>query len=378
MSLRSVNDALEQLEQLYMMRLLHQTLRDRLEQAQAAVNADTPPPPRLLMEIFRLPQQLEEMMLMRAITLSLNQVQPSSAPPPISASDAEHLERITLTCDIVKRLQRKDYRECPICQEEFATMTGSTAARLPCDHIFCVNCIRQWLDSSRTCPVCRLEVVEVENQYHGAVMKRELSLLAVTPPPTPPPRAQHVSKSHPIVCLKSKDDDDEASDIQPQPKLSSQDISSYSTSLVSPAPAPPTRPQQSSAIARSPYRQQSVGGASSNTAASSGNNSDSDGDEGVLPSVEQQALLDEILRRRDAQQQRTSIRTTDVPLTSVRQESRRTSGTIPTSSTVLTVGRPRPAQRTSTSGTVAVQPSRPSVGVRGVLNRSGSNGRVRQ
>lgn len=44
---------------------------------------------------------------------------------------------------------------CPICQEPAAT-----AVKLDCNHVFCDECITEWLerDKDKTCPMCRSSV----------------------------------------------------------------------------------------------------------------------------------------------------------------------------------------------------------------------------
>ena len=43
---------------------------------------------------------------------------------------------------------------CPICLEKFE---GDSEALL-CGHVFHVQCLRRWLHTSPTCPICRLSV----------------------------------------------------------------------------------------------------------------------------------------------------------------------------------------------------------------------------
>jgi hypothetical protein len=42
---------------------------------------------------------------------------------------------------------------CPICSDDFAV--GSDVLQLPCGHIFHEDCAIPWLDTKKTCPICR-------------------------------------------------------------------------------------------------------------------------------------------------------------------------------------------------------------------------------
>jgi len=42
---------------------------------------------------------------------------------------------------------------CTICMQEFAD--GDSVRGLPCNHQFHQLCIDQWLNSNKTCPVCK-------------------------------------------------------------------------------------------------------------------------------------------------------------------------------------------------------------------------------
>ena len=74
---------------------------------------------------------------------------------------------------------RDELSHCPICLEDFEV--GDTVCMLPCNHAYRLVCILRWLETSRTCPVCRLELGE--GSHHRAVENRS----QIPPPPPPPP-----------------------------------------------------------------------------------------------------------------------------------------------------------------------------------------------
>eukprot|EP01024_Parvocaulis_polyphysoides_P057701 TRINITY_DN61561_c0_g1_i1.p1 TRINITY_DN61561_c0_g1~~TRINITY_DN61561_c0_g1_i1.p1 ORF type:complete len:200 (+),score=0.73 TRINITY_DN61561_c0_g1_i1:1-600(+) len=47
--------------------------------------------------------------------------------------------------------------QCPICQERLS-QTNMFPIKLECGHIFCEDCIMEWLERDRTCPMCRSNI----------------------------------------------------------------------------------------------------------------------------------------------------------------------------------------------------------------------------
>ena len=60
---------------------------------------------------------------------------------------------------------------CPVCME-----TLDHPVRLECKHVFCEECISQWLETESTCPICRSAVEKGEEWIHsnGSLMSRFL------------------------------------------------------------------------------------------------------------------------------------------------------------------------------------------------------------
>lgn len=67
-----------------------------------------------------------------------------------------YYERYILSTEDFNQLNRidKDY-DCNICMEE-----KKNGILLNCNHIFCEDCLREWLTKNKkTCPTCRKEVL---------------------------------------------------------------------------------------------------------------------------------------------------------------------------------------------------------------------------
>ncbi|CAL9159360.1 unnamed protein product [Musa hybrid cultivar] len=47
-------------------------------------------------------------------------------------------------------------RECSVCLENMGR--GEKVCRMPCSHVFHATCLRQWLQLSRLCPLCRFSL----------------------------------------------------------------------------------------------------------------------------------------------------------------------------------------------------------------------------
>ncbi|KAK7321031.1 hypothetical protein VNO77_31133 [Canavalia gladiata] len=59
-------------------------------------------------------------------------------------------------------IEKLSHSHCPICMEEFKV--GDRACRLPCNHTYRSECIIRWLNNNKTCPVCRLQLNDWEDQ----------------------------------------------------------------------------------------------------------------------------------------------------------------------------------------------------------------------
>lgn len=55
---------------------------------------------------------------------------------------------------IISQTHLNKHTSCPVCLEDF--VEGITEVRaLPCEHFFHDECLKSWLNQSKTCPLCR-------------------------------------------------------------------------------------------------------------------------------------------------------------------------------------------------------------------------------
>lgn len=72
--------------------------------------------------------------------------------------DRNNLSKLTRGAFKKRPTRSGEEEKCTICLVEFED--GETVNQLPCQHIFHVNCIENWLLRTATCPVCK-KVIEV-------------------------------------------------------------------------------------------------------------------------------------------------------------------------------------------------------------------------
>merc|ERR1719277_2434427 len=97
------------------------------------------------------------------------QAQPdrSAGPPPTAAATLRSLPRIKVTAyDIAAN----EGTECSICLDEL--VAGEPALRIPCGHLFHEECVKDWLNKSNECPVCRFELPTDDAEYEKGRRQR--------------------------------------------------------------------------------------------------------------------------------------------------------------------------------------------------------------
>eukprot|EP00668_Euglena_longa_P017143 GGOE01021491.1.p1 GENE.GGOE01021491.1~~GGOE01021491.1.p1 ORF type:complete len:342 (+),score=90.14 GGOE01021491.1:22-1026(+) len=79
---------------------------------------------------------------------------------PAAEQDIRNLPVFMVTQELLaNEAVSKEMKTCPICCDPFAE--GLRVMRLPCRHLFCEECLRPWLEKSRTCPLCREEIANI-------------------------------------------------------------------------------------------------------------------------------------------------------------------------------------------------------------------------
>lgn len=86
--------------------------------------------------------------------------QQSTARPAASKLVRASLPRVKVTpYDIASN----ESPECSICLDELTI--GQPAIRIPCGHLYHEDCVKEWLEKSNECPVCRFELPTDDAEY---------------------------------------------------------------------------------------------------------------------------------------------------------------------------------------------------------------------
>ncbi|KAK7386430.1 hypothetical protein VNO78_26654 [Psophocarpus tetragonolobus] len=105
----------------------------------------------------------------RPLIFLMRNSNPSVAPPPIRGLSVEtimeQMESETFACD--DKEDPEEGEKCPICLEEFGD--GDEIGKLHlCAHKFHADCIKQWLEESNVCPVCKRKALNTNNVQNEA------------------------------------------------------------------------------------------------------------------------------------------------------------------------------------------------------------------
>mmetsp|Transcript_41620 Transcript_41620/g.75494 ORF Transcript_41620/g.75494 Transcript_41620/m.75494 type:complete len:492 (-) Transcript_41620:105-1580(-) len=86
--------------------------------------------------------------------------QERAAHPPACELVRDALPRVVVTKeDLIDSTNSK----CSVCLEDY--QAGAHATRMLCGHLFCTSCIRDWLRTANSCPVCRFELRTNDDDY---------------------------------------------------------------------------------------------------------------------------------------------------------------------------------------------------------------------
>jgi len=82
--------------------------------------------------------------------------------------------------DTVKRISRLN-KECSICLSSI----NKPACETDCGHVFHIVCLKEWLSSNHTCPLCRTEIEKPETLLQmiiTSLMSDNVHLILMTNP----------------------------------------------------------------------------------------------------------------------------------------------------------------------------------------------------
>ncbi|KAL0486933.1 hypothetical protein AKO1_012139 [Acrasis kona] len=95
------------------------------------------------------------------------------------------------------REELRNQDTCSICYEKMSGRRGSTPKKIKCGHMYHLICIKQWMQQSNTCPVCREPLIakpenvhDVEDDEHlggedgGQVVRRRMRPPSISAPST--------------------------------------------------------------------------------------------------------------------------------------------------------------------------------------------------
>lgn len=93
---------------------------------------------------------------------------------------------------------------CLVCREDMdgsasAAVAGTGSKKLPCGHVFHLDCLRMWLQHQQACPLCRADipvapVAGAAVPADNAAQPAALGANAVVPPEAPLPQDIHVAR----------------------------------------------------------------------------------------------------------------------------------------------------------------------------------------
>ena len=92
-----------------------------------------------------------------------------SFPPPASGDAIVNLPHACLYSFESDKLKCLEGKECGVCFDSLSS--GVAITRLPCGHVYHVNCIVGWLVKHCTCPECRYELPT--NNKHYEIGRKE-------------------------------------------------------------------------------------------------------------------------------------------------------------------------------------------------------------
>lgn len=91
----------------------------------------------------------------------------ASQAPPANESLRDALPRVVITKQ--DQMDAGDPK-CAVCLEDYKI--GARATRMLCGHLFCTTCIREWLRTTNSCPICRFELATDREDFESGRRER--------------------------------------------------------------------------------------------------------------------------------------------------------------------------------------------------------------
>lgn len=88
-----------------------------------------------------------------------------SSHPTMSTAQLQEIPNAAITKEV-----EDSQIQCAVCFEKF-NLNESGVRKLPCDHLFHDTCIFPWLQSNASCPICRAQLPNA-NQNNGKALIR--------------------------------------------------------------------------------------------------------------------------------------------------------------------------------------------------------------
>jgi hypothetical protein len=119
-----------------------------------------------LLQLLEL-QLRDELDALRQTLANEQQQQQEKVNQPLTQIMKDRLRTIALSVEMMC-----EQPSCPICSEDYSP--NEEVLRMPCAHVYHSGCVMPWLETKKTCPICRFELTnEVPGSEEMAAFSSE-------------------------------------------------------------------------------------------------------------------------------------------------------------------------------------------------------------